>query len=121
MKVSKKIFAFVICLSLLFALSLTAFADCIIPNSIQSYDQYPYELYDGKIVTLANHTDIVVRQTAGGSKWGSNGTLYVGYILTVDDANCNYVNGLWWSHILPDNDSNPTYVHTGYSASYLLN
>ena len=121
MSVIKKIFAFVLCMSMILALSLTAFADGLMPTSVQSYDQYPYELYDGKKVTLVNHTEVVVRQTAGGLKWPDDNTLYIGYKLTVEDANCNYVNGLWWSQITPDNAHNPDYVNSGFSASYLLN
>lgn len=121
MNKTKKIVSFALCLAMILALSVTAFADSLLPTSTNSYDEYPYELYNGKVVTLKNHTDIVVRKTAGGDKWSSNGTLYVGYVLTVNSANCNYVNGLWWSQITPDNTANPTYVYSGYSASYLLN
>lgn len=117
----KKIVSFMLCMAMILALSISAFADGLAPTSAQSSGEYPYGLYDGKEVTLVNHTDIVVRKTAGGEKWSSNNTLYVGYSLTVNSANCNYVNGLWWSKITPHNYSNPTYVNAGYSASYLLN
>ena len=121
MKTTNIVLSLILCMAIILSVSITAFADAPSSASIQSNSEYPYNLYDGKIVTLQNHTEVVVRQSAGGTKWPSNNTLYLGYILTVDDANCNYVNGLWWSQITPDNNSNPGYVNSGYSASYLLN
>lgn len=117
MKKVKRIVAFVLCTILLLALSVSAFADS--PTVYVSDDDHG--LYDGKSVTLENHTDVVVRQTAGGAKWPSNGTLWLGYSLVVVDANCARINLLDWSEISPKNDVNPTYVHDGFSASYLLN
>lgn len=119
MKKVKRIVAFVLCTILLLALSVSAFADS--PTVYVTNEEDDHGLYDGKYLHLVNHTDVIVRQTAGGAKWPSNGTLYVGYYLTVEDANCEFVNGLDWSKITPDNSVNPTYVHSGYSASYLLN
>lgn len=121
MRKVKKLVSFALCFVVILAMSVTVFADGLSTASTQSSGEYPYGLYNGKVVTLQNHTDIVVRKTAGGDKWPTSNTLYVGYVLTVDSANCNYVNGLWWSQITPDNNANPTYVNSGYSASYLLN
>ena len=118
MKKVKRIVAFVLCTILLLALSVSAFADS---PTVYATNTDDYGLYDGKYVRLVNHTDVIVRKTAGGDKWSSNGTLWSGYYLTVDIANCAYVNSLFWSKITPDNDVNPTYVRSGYSASYLLN
>lgn len=118
MKKVKRIVAFVLCTILLLALSVSAFADS--PTVYATNEENYYGLYDGKYLQLAKHTDVIVRKTAGGDKWPSYGTLWSGYYLTVDKANCNYVNSLYWSKITPDNDVNPTYVNSGYSASYLL-
>lgn len=116
----KKIVSFVLCLVLIFALSIPAFADAFAPASANSSDVYPYDLYDEKYVKMQNHTDVVVRSSASTS--GKKiGTLYTGYYLTVLDSNCAYANGLWWSEIEPDNPMNPINIDVGYSASYLLN
>lgn len=114
MKKVKMLIALALCLVMVLGLTVTAFAD-------NSYSEYPYGLYDEKYFMLVNHTDVIVRQSAGGSKWPTNGTLYSGYYLTVVRANCDWVNDLYWSQISPDNSVNPTYVNSGYSASYLLN
>lgn len=118
MKKVKRIVAFVLCTVLLLALSVSAFADS---PAVYTTNADNHGLYDGKYVKLVNHTDVIVRKTAGGDKWPTNGTLWVGYYLTVDLANCETVNDIDWSKISPDNDVNPTYVRSGYSASYLLN
>lgn len=120
MKKTAKIVSFVLCVAMILALSVTAFAEGFASASTRSYDSYPYDLYDEKYVKMVNHTDVVVRSTASTSA-AKKGTLYTGYYLTVLDSNCTYNNGLWWSQIEPDNAMNPVSISIGYSASYLLN
>lgn len=100
------------------AFPVCAFAEYNSQYSINSYSEYPYDLYDGKYTHLVNHTDVIVRSSAG---QGYNGTMYIGYYFTVDRANITKVNGLWWSKITPDNLTNPYSIDQGYTASYLLN
>lgn len=115
MKKVKRIVAFVLCTILLLALSVSAFADS---PAVYNTNADDHGLWNEKYLKLVHHTDVIVRSTAGGTKIG---TLWVGYYLTVNLANCATVNDIDWSKITPDNDVNPTYVRSGYSASYLLN
>lgn len=110
------VMAFLVC-----AFSVSAFADGATVHANKCDGKYPYGLYDGKNVTLSNHTDIVVRQSAGGAKWPTNNTLYIGYELKIEHANTQYVNGYWWSEIKPNNNANPKFVNDGFSASCYLN
>ena len=74
MKVAKKIVSFIMCLAIVAAMSVTAFAA---PAEPQSAPISVMHSKDDTYVTLYNHTDVVVRAKASTSAQKVH-TLYVG-------------------------------------------